>query len=339
MKTAKSIDVAKLALRDNFGGITVSTLNEAAYFHVNGIEDILYAVCVAPQKMKRIAELQSKGCRITVTTDNVEIAQVIVAEGQSLDTEFNVMIEIDCGESRTGVRHDQPELLDIADILHKSPHVQLRGVLTHAGHSYNCRTIEAIQEVAEQERIAAVSAAEKLRSVGIPCEEVSVGSTPTALHARSVEGVTEVRPGVYIFGDLFQSEIHSCREADIAIFVLSTVISHRTDMNCFVIDAGALALSKDRSTQHTQHDAGYGLIKDASGNPAEPRMIIQNVHQEHGEVTGKQSIPLAQFPVGSRVRVLPNHACLTAAMYDKYYVIEDGSEEIIDVWKRTNGWD
>ena len=339
MKTAKSIDVAKLALRDNFGGITVSTLNEVAYFHANGIEDILYAVCITPQKLDRVAKLQREGCQISIITDSVEIGQVIARRGKSLGTEFDVLIEIDCGESRTGVGYDQSEFVEISRTLHESRGINLKGVLTHAGHSYDCRTVEAIQEVAEQERLAAANAAEKMRSLEIPCEEISVGSTPTALHARSVEEVTEVRPGVYMFGDLFQSGIHSCNEIDIAISVLATVISHSGVKNGFVIDAGALALSKDRSTQKTGRDAGYGLIRDVSCDPVVPRTIVGNVHQEHGEVTGEHPVPMEKFPIGSRVRVLPNHACMTAAMYHKYYVIKDGSDEIIDVWHRTNGWE
>ena len=339
LKTSKCLEVARLATAEHSGGVTVSTLNEAEYFADRGFNDLIYAVCVTPQKLKRIAALQKKQqCRLTIIIDSLVMARELVDAARSLDAHFHVMIELDCGEGRTGINHRNDQFLNIARLLHEDERITLVGVLTHAGHSYGCRTVDEIVRVAEQERQETVAAAEKLIEHGIPCPERSIGSTPTAIHARNLEGITEIRPGVFVFGDLFQSAIFSCRREDIALAVLATVISHRPDQNRMVLDAGGLALSKDRSTASTDQDAGYGLLTDLHGHLIDG-LYVSGVHQEHGEVTATGPIDFSRYPIGTRLRVLPNHACMTAAMYNNYHVVDEGSETVTAVWQRTNGWD
>ncbi|MDP9096547.1 MAG: hypothetical protein M3N26_08365, partial [Pseudomonadota bacterium] len=166
---------------------------------------------------------------------------------------------------------------------------------------------------------------------------VSVGSTPTALHGPVVEGVTEIRCGVYMFGDLFQAQIHSGEIEDLAVSVLATVIGHRRQPDRLIIDAGALALSKDRSTAGMPFDAAFGMVIDIAGLPQTPVLRVDRVYQEHGVIDVADPSVLDTFPVGSRLRVLPNHVCLTAAMYDRYLVV-DGSDIVRDTWYRCNGW-
>ena len=139
-------------------------------------------------------------------------------------------------------------LLDIARVLHEAPGVELAGVMTHAGHSYHQSTPEGVALVAEQERLAIVTAAQKIRDAGMPCPIVSGGSTPTAVHSKNFEGITEMRPGVYVFNDLDQEFIGSCGAGDLALSVLASVIGHYPHRNQMLIDAGALALSKDRKS-------------------------------------------------------------------------------------------
>lgn len=338
LKTCKSIDVARLALRDNFGGITVATLNEAEYFAAFGLHDILYGVCVTPDKLGWIAELQGMGVRMSLITDSISVARVLADQRRGQGAALKVLVEVDCGEHRTGVLPDDPALVEIAKCLHGSVNVDFAGVFTHAGHSYRCRSLAGIERVAEDERMAAVSAVNKLITKGIPCDCVSVGSTPTALHAPSVAGITEVRAGVYMFNDLFQAVLHSCDIEDIAVSVLATVISHDRVRNRLLIDAGGLALSKDRSTANTDHDAGYGRLMDISGNNLIADLCVTDTHQEHGEVTGAVALPFDQLPIGSRVRVLPNHVCMTAAMYGCYHVLDGNNDTVTAIWPRTNGW-
>jgi D-serine deaminase-like pyridoxal phosphate-dependent protein len=338
LKTCKSIDIARLALKDNFGGITVATLNEAEYFAGHGIHDILYGVCVTPDKLDRILKQQNKGVQFTLITDSLAVARALASVERGSGPKLKVMVELDCGEHRTGVMPDDPLLIEIARCLHVAEDVDFAGVFTHAGHSYQCRSVSEIESVSEQERLAVVEAARILRANGLPCEQSSVGSTPTALHGLSAEGITEIRPGVYMFYDLFQAAIQSCEIDDIAVSVLTTVISHDRRGNRLLIDAGGLALSKDRSTATTQHDAGFGRLKDLRGDDLIGKLCVTDTHQEHGEITSQDLMPFDLLPIGSRVRVLPNHACMTSAMYDFYYVVDGGDDAIKDIWPRTNGW-
>ena len=209
---------------------------------------------------------------------------------------------------------DSAALIELGQVLHRLPGIRLEGVLTHAGHSYSGRSIEAIEHIAEAERLCAVTAAERLRAAGLPSPVVSVGSTPTATHGRIFDGVTEVRCGVYMFGDMMQSEIGSCDRSDIALSVLATVIGHRRDLNSVLIDAGALALSKDRSTsaEGLPEDIGFGLIMDVTATSRVEGVKVGHVYQEHGMLVSEGPFPFEELPVGSRVRILPNHACMTA---------------------------
>ncbi|HEY5597479.1 MAG TPA: alanine racemase [Kiloniellales bacterium] len=338
LKTAKSADIAHLATAGQPGGITVSTLKEAAYFIAQGFTDITYAVGIAVGKLDPVAALQRDGARIAILTDNADVARGIAARAAATGARFDVLIEIDTGDHRAGVAPESPALLEIAECLAVAPNVAIRGVLTHAGHSYNCRTTAEIVAVAEEERAGAVLAAERLRAAGRECPVVSVGSTPTAIHARDLSGVTEMRPGVYMFNDVFQASIGACAMADIALSVLATVTGHHPERGEILIDAGGLALSKDRSTAAGPRDVGYGLAVGL--DEAElPEMHVVRVSQEHGVVAaapGAGVLPFAALPPGARLRVLPNHACMTAAAYDCYHVVE--GDEVVATWPRINGW-
>lgn len=337
LKTAKSIEIGRMAVEGHDGRITVSTLAEARYFAEGGFADILYGVGIVPSKLAAVTELRRGGANVRVVTDNLEVARTIAAAASNGDT-FSVFIEIDSGAGRAGLPFPElPGLLDIARVLHDAPGVDLAGVMTHAGHSYHQSTPDGIAAVAEQERLAIVGAAEQLRTAGIPCPIVSGGSTPTAMHSRNFSGITEMRPGVYVFNDLDQEFIGSCGSGDIALSVLSSVIGHYPHRNQLLIDAGALALSKDISAQEFQPKVGYGMIAQS---PA-PGLAVIDCSQEHGFVGADDPLPYGKLPVGSRVRVLPNHACITAAAYDRYYVVDsdlNDGKSIVATYDRINGW-
>jgi D-serine deaminase-like pyridoxal phosphate-dependent protein len=335
VKTSKSIDVLKVLA----GGatdvpITVSTLTEARYFFAHGVTDILYAVGIAPVKLPEVAALIRAGCKLRVILDTTEAAhalrEFVEREGVAIET----LIEIDSDGHRAGVAPGDPELIEIGRRLGPC----LAGVMTHAGASYDCRTRHEFEAMAEQERSLTVEAAERLRAVGLNCAVVSVGSTPTLHYARSLEGVTEVRAGVYAFSDLVQAELGTCTIDDIAIGVLASVIGHNRQHGRVLIDAGFLALSRDRGTADLPVDWGYGAVCDPVSGDVLENVTVSSTNQEHGIITSRSGeIDFDQFPVGSRVKVLPNHACATAAAYDRYFVT-DGSDRIVDVWERVNGW-
>jgi D-serine deaminase-like pyridoxal phosphate-dependent protein len=326
MKTAKSIEVARLVLNGQPGGITVSTLAEAEYFAGHGVVDILYAVGVTPAKLDQVARLNAAGANVTVITDDPDTADAIAAH----PADIKALIEIDCGEQRGGVLVAEDLISEIADRL--GPH--LIGVMTHAGHAYRGRSVAEITQIAELERHHVVYAAQRLRSEGHVISVVSAGSSPTGRHAETLNGLTEFRAGVYMFGDLFQAEIETHARDSIALTVLTSVIGHHPGR--LLIDAGALALSKDRSTESAPIDYGYGLVQDIGGEPIAGDVIVRRAYQEHGVIQPSPDQTFAP-PVGTRLRVAPNHACLTAAAHDRYHVV-DGGTEVIAVWPRMNGW-
>jgi len=341
LKTAKSAEVARLALAGQPGGIAVSTLAEAEHFARQGIRDIQYAVGIAPDKLARVAAIQRLGARVTLVTDSPAVARAVCETGAALGARFQLMAEVDCGEGRSGVYPDDAALVEIARLADAAANADFAGVMTHAGHSYDCRSLAEVARVAEAERAAAVAAAEALRGRGIPCPAVSVGATPTALHAESLAGVTETRPGVYMFGDLFQAQIGSCTVDDLAVSVLTEVIGARPELGRVLVDAGALALSKDRSTAGLPRDAGFGLVADLDGRPLDPAATVARVYQEHGQLPLPEGADPDAFALGTRLRIYPNHVCMTAAMYDRYHVVDtdaDDPHHVIATWPRINGW-
>lgn len=339
LKTAKSLDVARLATTGHGGGITVSTLREAEYFFAGGFTDILYAVSIAPGKLWRAATLRAKGLDLALILDSVGAARGVAAAARELEVTFPILIEIDSDGERAGIKPESPGLLQVGLALAGSPGTELRGVLTHAGASYDCRGTTELTEMAEQERSAAVQAAETLRAAGLSCPVVSVGSTPTATFAEDLGGVTELRAGAYMFQDLYQAGIGVCRIEDIALSVLTTVISRREERGWLITDAGALALSKDRSTAALPVDQGYGVVCSAATCEPIGNLRVIGVNQEHGVIADQTGAPLdfERFPIGTQLRVLPNHACMTAAAYDRYHVVERDSATDL-TWERCNRW-
>ncbi len=336
LKTAKCIEAAREMTAGNFGGITVSTLAEAAYFLDHGIRDITYAVGLVPSKFPAVARLLAGGARLSVVTDSPEVARAL-GKYDGFPAPLPVLIEIDSGHHRAGIAPESSALLEIGRILEEAPGLELEGVLTHAGHAYHARGAAAIAEVGEAERAAVVAAAERLRRSGLPCPVVSAGSTPTAVHVRALDGVTEMRPGVYGFFDLDQMALGCCRREDIALTVLASVIGCYPEQNRVLIDAGSLALSADTSAGELLDDAGYGWVLDVDGGTRLAGATVVDVNQEHGFVEGRDPLPFERLAPGARVRVLPNHACITAAMFDRYHVV-DGGPEVVAVWRRINGW-
>jgi D-serine deaminase-like pyridoxal phosphate-dependent protein len=334
VKTSKSIDVLKVLAGGEEWPITVSTLAEARYFFAHGVTDILYAVGIAPVKLPEVADLVRAGCKLRVILDTLEAAEALSSFADREGVAIDVLIEIDSDGHRAGVTPSDPLLIEIG---RKLPN-RLAGVMTHAGASYDCRTRTEFEAMAEQERAMTVEAAERLRAAGLRCELVSVGSTPSISYARDLTGVTEARVGVYAFGDLVQVELGTCGFDDIAIGVIASVIGHNRQHRRVLIDAGFLALSRDRGTADLPVDWGYGAVCDPVSGEIIEGVTVSSTNQEHGIITSRSgAIDYERFPVGSRLRILPNHACATAAAYDRYYVTES-CERIVDVWARVNGW-
>jgi D-serine deaminase-like pyridoxal phosphate-dependent protein len=318
-------------------GITVSTLKEAEQFFAAGIDDILYAVGMVPGKLGRALALRRAGCDLKLLVDNIAAARAMVTVGREQGEAFEAWIEIDTDDHRSGIVPDDDALLEVAAIL-RDGGMKVGGVMTHAGSSYDCSDRAALVAVAERERFGAVRAAERLRQAGHDCPVVSVGSTPTALSAERLDGVTEVRAGVYVFFDLVMRNVGVCDTRDIALSVLTTVIGHQADKGWAIVDAGWMALSRDRGTQKQAYDYGYGQVCSESGEVLEG-YVVSGANQEHGIVSlaaGVDTDIVGRFPLGTRLRVLPNHACATGAQYPEYHAVDgDGATT---TWPRFYGW-
>jgi D-serine deaminase-like pyridoxal phosphate-dependent protein len=319
------------------------------------VKDILYAVGIAPNKFGAALALRRRGCDLKLLTDSPGIAQALVAYGREHGHRFDLLVEIDSDGHRAGIKPSDPLLLEIAAMLEPvrgaDGGVRLAGVLTHAGASYELDTPEALARMAEQERSRCVEAAQRLRAAGHHCGIVSIGSTPTALAAQSLEGVTEVRAGVYVFFDLVMANVGVCRVEDIALSVLTSVIGHQPEKGWALVDAGWMAMSRDRGTQSQRHDFGYGQACDLDGRPI-AGLTMCAANQEHGilafddESPGKlrrdrladRPVPdiASRLPVGTLLRILPNHACATAAQFERFQALQASGELL--TWPRFSGW-
>lgn len=338
LKTAKSADIARIAHGGETGPGTVSTLAEADYFLEHGFADLTYAVSITPNKLDHVDALLERGARLRLLVSGEGGAAAFAAAVAANGRRYEVMLEVDCGDHRTGMAPGDAELLKAARTLHAAADIDLVGLLTHGGHSYGCRTANAIAKVADDERNALLAAQAELRSAGIDAACLSSGSTPTAVLGNNYDGLTELRPGVYLVGDLFQMQLGVCHFEDIAVSVLATIIAVDPARNRLVIDAGALALSKDRSTADAPVDFGFGMVVDEFGRAPGMLMTVVGVSQEHGVVTADGDIDYGRWAVGGRVRVLPNHACMTAASYDRYLVTDEDGATIVDEWHKASGW-
>jgi D-serine deaminase-like pyridoxal phosphate-dependent protein len=335
VKTAKSVEVARIATGGAPLGITVSTLREAEHFAAAGYRDILYAATIVPNKLAHAARIQASGADLILATDSADVVAAASHFAVERNITLSFVIEIDCGEHRSGLQPGDA-IVTLARAIATAPGLRLRGVMTHAGHSYDTNDPAKVVPLAATERDTAVGAAAALRAAGLPCEIVSIGSTPTVLHADHLRGVTEVRAGIYMVWDLAQLSRNMCAFDDIAVSVLAAVIGHNRAGRALILDAGALALSKDIGANRHLPDAGYGYVCDARTMARLGKLSVNGVHQEHGTVTVDDEAWFARLPVGSVVRVLPNHACITCAGYEAFEAVRGTA--LVGRFPRVNGW-
>lgn len=337
VKTTKCLQVLEAQVEAGAQGITVSTLKEAEQFFAAGITDIVYAVGMVPTKLKQALALRRQGCDLKIVADSLHAAKAIADVGREQGERFEVWIEVDVDGHRTGIQPEDQLLIDVGRALVDGGMV-LGGVLAHAGSSYEYNTTEALIKIAEQERYRTVRAADRLRAAGLPCPVVSIGSTPTALSAENLNGVTEVRAGVYVLFDLVMHNVGVCELSDIALSVLTTVIGHQEEKGWAIVDAGWMAMSRDRGTQRQAKDFGYGQVCSEDGEVL-GEYVMSAANQEHG-IVSRLSTPdtdiAKTFPIGTRLRILPNHACATGAQHPEYQAVEEGGT--VQTWPRFYGW-
>jgi D-serine deaminase-like pyridoxal phosphate-dependent protein len=319
IKSHKCVEIAERQRAAGADGITVSTVYEARVFADAGFTDITWAFPFVPSRLGEAAEV-ARRAHLGVVVDDARAADLLGSSGHAWD----VWLKVDCGYHRAGLDPEDPDAVGLARTLTRSPGITFRGILTHSGHAYHGHNRNEIEAAALQERDVMTSFAAKLRAAGVAVPAVSVGSTPALSVIRDLTGVDEIRPGNYVFHDYTQLRLGSCGSTDAALTVLSSVVSASRRRNHCVIDAGALALSKDRGPEHLGARTMGEIVADYPSGRLHPSHRVVSVSQEHGIVN-------ARLDVGSRVRILPNHSCLTAAQFDTYHVVR--GNQLVDCWK------
>ena len=310
-KTHKCPDIARMQLAAGAAGISLAKTSEAEVFAAAGFDDIFIAYpVVGLGKAERLLALSDR-LRLCAGTDSVEGAEALGRVFHAAGRRLEVQLKIDVGYHRVGVLPEDAvaAALRIAAL----PGISLRGVFTHAGQVYAAETPEAVAAIGRHEGEALVSAAAALRDAGLPVEEVSVGSTPSARHAMRVAGVTECRPGNYVFHDGSQVALGTCAPEDCAMTVLATVVSVPAHDRA-VVDAGSKTLSSD--TLRPRPD-GHGLILRSGSR-------LRSLSEEHGVLRVEAG---DSFRVGDRVRILPNHACVVSNLHDRLHGVRGGRVE------------
>lgn len=334
VKTHRCLEIARLQTENNFGGIMVSTLSEAHFFSANGFSDITYGVPVERGKFSEAIALAKNIERFSVLTADAETVEELNAAAKIENAKINVFLKVDVGYHRCGVEPATKEAFEIPQKIADSSNLDFAGILTHAGHSYHADSPEKLLAVARQERDSMRDLAEELRAKGLEVSCVSIGSTPTMSAIDNLEGITEFRCGNYIFYDAFQATLGSCDFSDCALTVLAAVVHRDLRRKKIVVDAGAVALSKDRGAIEFDAHCGYGRVYDSDGSDLNLR--VGGLSQEHGEIYVEDEKILNELKVGARVRILANHSCLTALQHSHYHILEKG--KIVDRWEINRGW-
>ena len=326
VKTHKTEPIARMQHGGHIGPITVSTLAEAEYFADRGFTDITYGFPIAPEKLDRAAALARRIERLNVLIDSETALRAIEQHGST----FDVFLKVDCGYHRAGVDPNNPDSVRLALAIARSESVHFQGLLTHAGHSYNVSTIDEVRRIAAEETASLTRFRALLASEGLGDLKRSIGSTPTLSTTDRFADTDEVRPGNYVFYDAFQATLGSCKLEDVAVSVLTTVVGSYPERQQLIVDAGALAMSKDRGPEQIDSEFGYGLVCDLALRPQPMKLVA--LSQEHGKIETAMHVP-----VGTKLRILPNHSCLTAAMYDAYHILDERGV-VVDEWKPVRGW-
>jgi D-serine deaminase-like pyridoxal phosphate-dependent protein len=334
VKTHKCAEVARLQTAGTGGALTVSTLAEGRFFAARGFRDLTYAVPVEPGKFAAAIDLARDCERLALITDDASVPPLLDEAARRAGLTLDLFLKVDCGYHRCGVEPDSAEALEIPRLVGRARHLRFAGILTHAGHSYHARTRDELLTIARRERDVMTDFAARLRAEGVEVPAVSVGSTPTVTAVDHLDGVDEARPGNYIFFDAFQATLGSCSFGDCALTVLAAVVHRDRVRRKVVVDAGAIALSKDRGAVELDPDCGYGRVLDLAGG--ETGLRIDSVSQEHGVIEVGDEELFDGLRVGTRLRVLANHSCLTAAQHHFYNVLE--GDEIVDRWEIQRGW-
>ncbi len=318
IKTHKTPQIARLQLAAGAVGATCAKIGEAEVMvEQGGVEDVLLAYpTVGEPKIRRLLALMERA-RVVVALDSREAAEALSRAMAAEDRVLDVYVEVNTGQDRAGARAGE-EATGLALDLARLPGLRVVGVMTHEGQA-NAASPEQIEATALAAGRALVETAEAVRAGGADVSAVSVGSTPAATYTPTVPGVTEMRPGTYVFNDNTAFRYGRLGPNDCALRILATVVS-RPAPDRAVIDAGSKTLAMDRSLAHPGH--GYVV--------GHPQAEIARLSEEHGVVLLPEGEDRESFRVGDRVEIIPNHVCPTVNLQDQLFLVRDG--RLADVW-------
>ena len=318
IKTHKTPQIARLQIAAGAVGIACAKVGEAEIMiNEAGVEDVLLAYpTIGETKYQRIVSLMERA-RVIVAIDSIEAAKSLSSSMARHDRTIDVYVEINTGQNRSGVMAGN-EAVKFALDVSRQPNLNLVGIMTHEGH-VNSLGLDDIEAAALEAGKKMVDTAEKIRSHGIELPTVSVGSTPAARMTPTVPGITEARPGTYVFNDNSLLRFgDQWKVDDCAARFVATVVSRTAPDRC-VLDTGSKTLALDPSKARP----GHGYIV------GHPDVIITKLSEEHGVCELPEDVE--GFNVGDRVEVIPNHICPTVNLMDQMAIVRNG--QIVDYWK------
>jgi D-serine deaminase-like pyridoxal phosphate-dependent protein len=322
IKTHKCLAIARLQMAAGACGITAAKVDEALPFIRDGIPSVTLAQpqMIASKLNRLMAAAQAQRCDLRLIVDSRAGLELLAS--RALEQRFTpgVFIKIDVGLHRCGCRPHDPAILALAETIQQHPRLQFAGLLSHAGHAYGAKDRPAVAAIAEDERRIMLAVARRLEDAGVPVPEISVGATPTVLAATRFDGITEIRPGNYVFMDQTPLRLGLITLEQVALTVLTTVISRNPDF--LIVDAGSKTFSSDMGAHGAGHGTGFGIgwPSGCFGND-EQALTLVRLSEEHGFI----SRSLSDLALGARVRFIPNHACPVANLA-RTLVVVDGRE-------------
>jgi D-serine deaminase-like pyridoxal phosphate-dependent protein len=321
-KTHKSIELARRQVAVGAIGICCAKLGEAEIFAEAGIDDIRLPYPLNPVNAERVAALQERA-RISFIVDHLDVARGWSDAMSREGCEVDVLVKVDVGFHRCGIDPSAKNAAEIVARVARLPGLRFRGLLSHAGHGYGATSEAEVQGIAAAEAVSLAELRERVEALGVEVAEVSVGATPTVRHSLEQKGLTELRPGNYIYFDRTQVALGAASWDDCALTVLSRVVtSHGTDR--LIFDSGSKTLTNDLARGFAPAP-GYGAVLQSISGPQapDPALVVQRLSEEHANV-GVTGGPHALRP-GDLVRIIPNHSCVVSNLVDAAWLV-DGDE-------------
>ena len=327
IKTHKSLEIGRLQMAAGACGVTAARVDEALVFARGGFPSVTLAQpLMTPAKLDRLlVEGRGLGVDLRLIVDSREGLDLLAARAREHGAGPGVFIKIDVGLHRCGLGEDDPAVADLAGRIHANPDLRWCGLLSHAGQSYGAADAAEVGAIAAEERRILLAVRDRLAQQGLPVPELSVGSTPTVLASEEFSGLTEIRPGNYVFMDHTPLRLGLIEARQVALTVLATIISRNDEY--FITDAGSKSLTSDQGAHGLQGAPGYGTAFTPADFPGRSRpLTVAKLSEEHGFVPRGSSY----LPLGSRLRIVPNHSCPVANLARSYAVVDGG--EVTETW-------